>query len=67
MRTFKHFPGDKLCPICKTNLDKECVLIAIYGTFKENIAEAIPTHANCLMSALVYYPMHGVIAAKAKQ
>ena len=32
MRTFKEFPKGKDCPICKTDKNKECVLITVEGT-----------------------------------
>ena len=48
IRTFKHFPKDSMCPICKTNKDKECFLIAIVGTENGNIVEAQPFHTGCL-------------------
>jgi transcription initiation factor IIE alpha subunit len=35
-------------PICKTNKDGETVLIAIEGTEKNNIAQAIQVHLECL-------------------
>ena len=48
MRTFKHFPKDTICKICGENDDKECILIPIDGTGKDNIREAMPIHADCL-------------------
>lgn len=35
MRTFQEFPEDKICPICKTNTNKECILVPIMGTGDE--------------------------------
>lgn len=49
-RTFKHFPKDKICPICKTNEDEETVLLPIDGTDNENICEAEPFHLYCAMA-----------------
>ena len=47
MRTFKHFPEDKICPMCGTSEDKPCVLIPIDGTGDGKICEAVPVHAEC--------------------
>lgn len=66
MRIFEQFPQDKKCPICKTNEDKECVLIPIDRTFRGGLAEGAPTHADCLMKSLIYYPGHGIIIAREK-
>ena len=48
MRTFDHFPEDKLCPVCKLSRDLPCILIPIDGTQEGNIAEAKPVHVICL-------------------
>jgi hypothetical protein len=50
MRIFKHFnkTGNQVCPICKTNEDKEVVLVKIIGTEKDNICQAIQVHLDCL-------------------
>ena len=48
MRTFKHFPKDKVCPMCGTSEDKECTLIEIDGTSDGSICEAVPVHAECV-------------------
>ena len=48
MRVFKHFPKKEACPICKTNKDKECVLIGINSTEEDNIIQAQVFHLNCL-------------------
>ena len=50
MRTFKHRNtiGKDVCPICKTNEDKETVLIQIKGTEEDNICEAIQVHLECI-------------------
>jgi hypothetical protein len=50
MRVFKHRnkSGNDSCPICKTNKDGETVLIAIDGTQKGNIAQAMQFHLACL-------------------
>ena len=53
MRTFERFPNDSMCPICGTNDDKLCVLVALAGTQHDNIIEAIPTHLDCI--DLTYY------------
>ena len=50
MRTFKEFPQDNKtkCPICGTNENKECVLIAKSDKIKGNIAEAQLYHLYCI-------------------
>ena len=52
MRTFSHFNNshDSICPICKTNADKETTLVAIDGTNKDKIEEAIQVHVDCIMN-----------------
>ena len=60
---WEHFPTNNLqvCPICKTNEDKECVLIAIAGTEDGNICEAQPTHLDCVLKDLIYDKEHQLI------
>lgn len=48
MKTFKHFPEDKICPMCGTSEDKECTLIPIDGTQDGNNCEAVPVHVECV-------------------
>jgi len=48
MRTFKEFPEDSKCPICKTNENKECILIPIIETIDGNIAQAEIFHLDCI-------------------
>jgi len=59
-RTFKNFPKEDVCPICGTNEDAECLLLAIDGTLKDNICEAKPVHLWCAI-AEQYNPEVGVI------
>ena len=47
IRTFPEFPENKICPVCKTNENKECLLIPIDGTKEDNICKAIPIHLDC--------------------
>lgn len=50
MRVFEHMNtsnGDK-CPVCLTNEDKPVVLVAIEGTFKDGLHQAIQIHMDCL-------------------
>jgi len=54
MRTFEHFPDQSICPICGTSDDKVCVLVAIAGTQKDNLVEAIPTHLDCINLTYFY-------------
>ncbi len=64
-RTFPHFPQEHntLCPICKTNEDKECVLIPIDGTSEDRRCEAQPVHLDCItdVSKMQYNHDVGVI------
>ena len=63
-RTFEHFPEDTICPICKTNENKECFLMPISDTKKGNIYEAQPTHVECVAQCfdrLVYNKENGYI------
>lgn len=53
MRIFDHFPNAMKCPICGTNEDKQCTLVAIEGTHKDGIVEAQPLHTDCI--ELTYY------------
>ena len=53
MKICKRFPKETVCPICKTNENKECILIAIVGTgdkpnskFQNYESELI--HVECL-------------------
>lgn len=55
MRTFKHFPDDKTCPMCGTSEDKECILIPIDGTGDGSICEAVPVHAECVQKGDLRY------------
>jgi len=48
MRSFKEFPADKICPVCKLNTNKECVLIAKADKIEGNIAEAQCYHLDCI-------------------
>lgn len=48
MNTFKRFPQDKTCPICKTSKDSECFLMPISGTSDGSICEAQPVHRECI-------------------
>ncbi len=54
MRTFEKFPEKSKCPLCKTNEDKECILVAIHGTDEGNICQATPVHTECIERGLVY-------------
>jgi len=47
MKTFKHFPEDKICPMCGSGEDRECVSIPIDDTGDGNICETILVHADC--------------------
>lgn len=62
MRSFKKFPKDSICPICKTNEDKESVLIPIEGTQKGYNSEAQVFHLDCI--SLWFYKDQKLIAQK---
>lgn len=47
MKTFKSFPEDMACPICHSNRDAECWLMAVDGTENEGNVEAVPAHVDC--------------------
>ena len=48
MRVFKEFPKEFTCPICKTNDNKECVLVGKEGTQEGHNIEAQPFHLDCI-------------------
>jgi hypothetical protein len=48
MRTFDHFPGKAICPICGTSEDKPCFLVPIDGTREGSICQAQPVHTACI-------------------
>jgi hypothetical protein len=56
MRTFQHFNQDDedICPICKTNEDKEIILVPIFGTEVGKNVQAIQVHTECLGRELMY-------------
>jgi hypothetical protein len=59
---FPHFPPDHaICPVCKTNEDKPCILLPIDGTGDGNIVEAKPTHVECMSEGFRYSPKVGII------
>lgn len=60
MKIFEKFPETSNCIICKTNENKQCVLIPIYGTQEDNIIQATPVHLDCL-EILMYYPDKNII------
>ena len=47
MRTFPNFPGTQLCPICNSNRNGECWLMAIDGTEDGGNVQAAPVHVEC--------------------
>jgi hypothetical protein len=55
MRIFEGFPPEAVCPICKTNKDRECTLIPIDGTDDGHICQAIPVHVLCLREINLRY------------
>ena len=67
MRTFEHFPANRVCPLCGSSDDGPCFLMAIAGTQNDGICEATPVHAACWdghCQDFMYYPKDGVIAAR---
>ena len=54
-RTFEGFPETSICPVCGTNENTPCVLIAKVGTSDGNICEATPFHVDCINPANMLY------------
>ena len=48
MKVFEHPNPSGICPICKTNEDKPCVLIGIDGTQEDNIIQCNMYHLECI-------------------
>lgn len=50
MRVFEHpnFVNNTVCPICKTNHDRPCVLIPILGIGDGRTYEARQYHLDCI-------------------
>ena len=55
MKTFEHFPREKICPLCDTSVDRPCILVPIDGTNEGNICEFIPVHVDCLTKGDLRY------------
>lgn len=55
MRTFDHFPKDKICPMCGTGNDEPCALLEIDGTSDGKICEAVPVHVSCVTKGDLRY------------
>ncbi len=51
-KTFKQFPKNTVCPICKTNKNGRCTLIRIDGTARDGLCMAQPTHFKCIVDGL---------------
>lgn len=54
MRIFEHFnkSTEAKCPICKTDEDKQTILVPIPGTEEGYIVEAQQMHWSCFQSIL---------------
>jgi hypothetical protein len=65
MRTFKEFPKNTKCPICRTSDNKECVLVVIDGTQEGFNAQAQPFHLDCI--ELTWFKELDMIAMKWKK
>lgn len=63
LRTFDNFPGEGKCPVCKTNENDKCVLIAVEGTSREGIIETRPVHLACAI-ATYYNKEYGLLYRK---
>ena len=50
LRTFEHFPADAVCPVCGSQDDSECVLVAVDDTGDGKISEALPVHLACAVA-----------------
>jgi hypothetical protein len=50
MRIFEHpnTSGDWKCPICKTNEDKQVILVGVDGTEEGNNMQAEQIHVDCI-------------------
>lgn len=59
MRIFDNYPKDFKCPVCGTDKQGSCALIAIDNTQEGNIEEAIPVHIDCI--DLRYMKEHNLI------
>ena len=66
MRSFKQFPKETICPICGTNVNKECMLIPIADKKEEgeNCVECQPVHTDCLQQSLWLYKKEKLIMTK---
>jgi len=62
MRSFEQFPKKIICPICKTNDNKESVLIPISGKEEGNNCQAKCFHLECI--DLWYLQDKGVLIQK---
>jgi len=58
VKLFDHFPAKAKCPVCKTNDDKPCFLMPIYGTERDGNCEAAPTHADCIRERIDQFRYH---------
>jgi len=73
MRTFEHFPqdGKTRCPLCGTDADRHCLLLAIDGTdCGGNCEAAPPTHVDCLQGSADQWRVNmwaGVVYRRVKQ
>lgn len=65
MRIFEHFPKEKECPICNSNHDSECWLMAVDGTEDGNVVEATPVHVDCtgkyMIGRMRHNKAHGIV------
>jgi hypothetical protein len=50
LNCFEEFPTDQTCPVCGTNENLPCTLVAIDGTSDGSIAQAKPVHVKCALA-----------------
>lgn len=66
MKIFEHpnTSDNWVCPICKTNADKQVTLIALPQKSNELVVQAEQFHVHCVMGLeFTYLTEHSVIAA----
>jgi rubredoxin len=67
MSIFSQYPQDEICPICKTNKNKETILIPISsGAQKDNLVECVPFHLQCVLQNLRYSKDINIIYIKVR-
>ena len=47
IKLFECFPSKDTCPVCRTNDEKPCILVAMDGTFEDGLVQMMPVHLSC--------------------